>query len=1386
MQDSNFKLVVMKKRLLFCILFFIGYLLSYAQCSGNNCVSRGLLAGLIYEQVYDENNPDNYQPMASYPSAYIDNTGNVELDKKISLVSYLDYGDGVRVLGHMDSGGYLLTQGSVSRGEAVVAILEAWNVSPDYTGNVSYNDIDSNHEYYGYINEAEDLGLLDNVFTGSNFYSDLSLTQNELIGLIVNITHTNYHPVSNSKLLNENNYFTPNNYQPKTLGFSRGLEQGVFNHYAKNSFSIPDIKFNLNFSHYYSTQMVELPQSYFPVLPLGRGWTHTYNAYIVREDNVGVDETDYYYIKWADGNIDIYNEDDNKYVTLGVYDDLDELSGDRIRITKKDQTRYYFEQLDNDEPIYYLYRIRDSNGNEINIEYETSDVDNDFERIKNVESPSGKKLHFYYHNNTDFIDYIQDPIRRQIRFTYNEERLKYFYDAKNQKTKYYYVSNDEDAADGHQYKRFLLRRVKLPKGNSIRAEYDDDDNGKLESYRINDTETRIDVDYSDYESIRSTVEVPMPDGSMQDHDYEFDINGMTTHFQNDTQDININYPDPTDDNPLLPTNVDANGLDIDYEYDDNGNVTSIQVENNEDENFWYDNNNNLTHYRDENGNDTYFNYDDNNNLTSVQDALGNFINLNYDSFGQVLSVTNQEGITVNYTYEDDGVVSTVSAPENLTSSFSYDGVNRLLSQTINGQTSSFIYDPNDNLTSQTNIGGLTTTFNYDQNDNLITITNANGVNTSFEYNEEDQVISETFGSLVKQYQYNDNGSLDKYIKPSGVEINYDYTSDGQLNEAGTITDVDYYGSNGGKKEGLVSSIASADIRYNFDYNTLNRLDEVKIEGEPDLTVAYQYDNVGNITKITYPEVDMDFEVLYSYDVKNRMQAVRINKNGDINTIAEYSYRDDDLLEQVNYGNNTYSIFLYDNAGRKVGVEHYKEANPPIKIFSEHIDLDNRGNITSENRYYNETEQQNNFFYAEAKTHTYNQNNHITSENGESITVNTDGNTVSKTITSANNNVSTATISYTYNVDDQLTSITPSDSYYGTALEYEYDAYGNRTRKEYANQNIGTDVIWDIINNNPIVEISDFGGSQNRYLVFGATGLEATISPTTSGASDAFYHYGDLRGSVVANNYSTDNFLFTKYDDFGNIVDGQSDDLWENYKYLGKHGITMEGGVANAGIYYVKARYYDAKLGRFLTQDPIWSTNLYPYAENNPISKSDINGEFWNYVVGAAVNVGIGYATAALTGQDYSWKDAGRDAVIGAAGVGVVSGARNLYNTYKSVSKVSKIYSRANSLTNKQVVQQAANVADNTIGGSGRFAGTTKHSYAKTYIDDFQNTFGNRNLSTEYYFNRGRGNIGRLDVKDDLNNIIYDYKFGVSGWRSGQLVKYQRNFSDYIFKIIRPN
>jgi len=112
------------------------------------------------------------------------------------------------------------------------------------------------------------------------------------------------------------------------------------------------------------------------------------------------------------------------------------------------------------------------------------------------------------------------------------------------------------------------------------------------------------------------------------------------------------------------------------------------------------------------------------------------------------------------------------------------------------------------------------------------------------------------------------------------------------------------------------------------------------------------------------------------------------------------------------------------------------------------------------------------------------------------------------------------------------------------------------------------------------------------------------------------------------------------------------------------------------------------------------------------------------------------------------------------------------------------------LTNRQLVQRAATKAENAIGGTGRFAGTAKHDYATRLLERYQSIYGYRGLEFKVRFDNGPGNRGVLDVLDNTNGIIYDWKFGYPGMTPGQLnmtqqmLKYQRNFG-LPTQIIKP-
>lgn len=88
---------------------------------------------------------------------------------------------------------------------------------------------------------------------------------------------------------------------------------------------------------------------------------------------------------------------------------------------------------------------------------------------------------------------------------------------------------------------------------------------------------------------------------------------------------------------------------------------------------------------------------------------------------------------------------------------------------------------------------------------------------------------------------------------------------------------------------------------------------------------------------------------------------------------------------------------------------------------------------------------------------------------------------------------------------------------------------------------------------------------------------------------------------------------------GNIVNSYSYDEWGNVaqKIEGTVNSFLHAGEqydAETGLYYLRARYYDPRDGRFINEDtyegqiknPL-SLNLYTYVHNNPLSYVDPTG-----------------------------------------------------------------------------------------------------------------------------------------------------------------------------------
>ena len=180
--------------------------------------------------------------------------------------------------------------------------------------------------------------------------------------------------------------------------------------------------------------------------------------------------------------------------------------------------------------------------------------------------------------------------------------------------------------------------------------------------------------------------------------------------------------------------------------------------------------------------------------------------------------------------------------------------------------------------------------------------------------------------------------------------------------------------------------------------------------------------------------------------------------------------------------------------------------------------------------------------------------------------------------------------------------------------------------------------------------------ERRFFLF----LERVLLYKYSHGTD--FYRKDAQGNIIA-----------LLDSNGSVVVRYVYDAWGNHAVLGTDGNDISDanhiGILNpfryrgyyydteTGLYYLKTRYYDPETGRFITIDGIEyldpetinGLNLYAYCGNNPVMRTDENGNaWWDWLAW----IGLGLFVVALTVVTAGMAGA----VIGGIAGGIIYGA----------------------------------------------------------------------------------------------------------------------------------
>jgi RHS repeat-associated protein len=441
------------------------------------------------------------------------------------------------------------------------------------------------------------------------------------------------------------------------------------------------------------------------------------------------------------------------------------------------------------------------------------------------------------------------------------------------------------------------------------------------------------------------------------------------------------------------------------------------------------------------------------------------------------------------------------------------------------------------------------------------------------------------------YTYDAAGNLDTRTDARGLVTDYAYDS---LNR---LTNIDYSGSTTPDVTftyddvGNRLSMADGTGTTSYVYDALNRLTEVTFPGSR--TVDYEYDNAGNRSRIEYPGGTRDVD--YTYDEAGRMLTV----TDWLSNVTEYSYNDAGYLTLTELPNGVTAEHGYDTADRLTSVVN---EGPGGVLSSFTYTLDDVGNRTQV----------------------------VTPEGTESYTFDDlyrltgvtypDSTSESFSYDEVGNRTATAVLAYTYDDADQMLT--------AGSTTFDYDNNGNQIE-------CGSDTLsYDHENRLASATVA----SANYSFGYDGSGLRQTL---TAGASaKAFtwdvslavpaviddeengYVYGvDL---IAAIDGSSEERYFS-HDALGSVVnlsDATGNDV-ASYGYKAFGEVRAETGPVNsewrfAGeqqdesrLHYLRARYYDSLTGRFLSQDPWYSSlmapvsqNRYPYALGNPTNLID--------------------------------------------------------------------------------------------------------------------------------------------------------------------------------------
>ena len=790
------------------------------------------------------------------------------------------------------------------------------------------------------------------------------------------------------------------------------------------------------------------------------------------------------------------------------------------------------------------------------------------------------------------------------------------------------------------------RLVKLTNAMGDETLYAYDTEGNLTSITYPDKTTSR---YA-YDAKGRVVEETDPDGS--EHSYVYDTMGFLTSETH----VGITTAYTYFPNGKLLKETFADGTSNTYTYDANWNVISVMDQDENTTTYTYDAMSHVTSVTDALGNKVSYTYDENGRKIKATDARGYVTTYAYDGNGNCIKTVTPDGTQVAYTYDGAGnltkastqtemgevsvsykydakgqLVETTDALGNVTKisydiygnvwkvtdaygniveENTYDAINQLIQvKDATGSIAAYSYDKSANVTKVTTAAGSgqerSYVYSYDQMGRLLSsIDPANG-NSAYTYNSAGQVTSVTdpMGG-VTGYTYDTLQRLTAVVSPIQTKTEYTYNAQGLLAKEtnARAQDTEYSYDALGRITEMKDDIGT--IRYTYDENgnvltvseTQGLFDTKEIKRTYDCmnrvtsytdyngnTIAYGYDELGNRISLTYPGGEI---VRYSYDKNGKLLSVT-DPDG---AVTRYAYDKNGRMSKVTRPDGSEESFTYNTAGQLT--EQVDEAADGSVIHHYTYTYDAYGNVTEMTG-----KKAADYSVLKNVSMTYDADNRLITYNGEEVLYDADGNMTFGPLDGQ-------MAEFTYDCRNRLVKVETEN---GAATEYEYDAENTRiaeTDGEYKRVYV-TDVestysqlLTETVYSKNLLGLYAEEEETKRY-IYGA-GLVSEQTDFTT----LYYHYNNI-GSTTEITDQTGAVIYDfQYGTYGELL-SESHDI--RFLYNGQLGVQTDRN----GLYYMRARYYNTDIKRFINRDVVngsiensQSLNKYSYVQGNPVKLTD--------------------------------------------------------------------------------------------------------------------------------------------------------------------------------------